>query len=108
MIAYTAFPRLVTEARVIAQTAERQAQERAQTGPYKRVSLAEVDARGPPLLKKDACALDSLAAERAEKSWNQAVHQLEIRRQRGSRLVRVVEDLLAIVLGMENGSGAPV
>src|SRR5207248_19537 len=49
-----------------------------------------------------------LAAERAEEVRDQAVHQLEIRRQRRRILLRVVEDLLAIALRVHRRAGAAV
>src|SRR6185369_13859247 len=64
--------------------------------------------RTPSLLEKDAGALDLLAAQGAEEARNQAIHQLEIRRQRRRRLVRVIEDLLVEALRVQRGATAAV
>src|SRR4051812_38310947 len=60
------------------------------------------------LLEQDSSAANFLAAECAEKIGNQAVHQLEIGRQRRRILLRVVEDLLAIAFGVHRCAGAAV
>src|SRR5207302_8783522 len=60
------------------------------------------------LLQEDARSADLLAAERAEEVRDQAVHQLEIRRQRRRILLRVVEDLLAIAFRVHRRARAAV
>src|SRR3954471_3946657 len=60
------------------------------------------------LLEQDSRAPNLLAAERAQEIGHQAVHQLEIGRQRRRILLRVVEDLLAIAFGVHRRAGAAV
>src|SRR4030095_13880548 len=64
--------------------------------------------KGPALLEKNARALDFLAAQGAQEARNQAIHQLEIRRQCRRRLVRVVEDLLVEAFRVQRGAAAAV
>src|SRR6185503_7176780 len=60
------------------------------------------------LLQEDPGALDFLAAQGAQETRNQAIHQLEIRRQRRRRLVRVVEDLLVEAFRVQRRAAAAV
>src|SRR5204863_1731907 len=67
--------------------------------------------RGEPegnLVQQDAGAADFLAAQGAEEVRDQTVHQLEVRRQRGRVLLRVVENLLAIPLRIDRRARAAV
>src|ERR1041384_1230374 len=58
--------------------------------------------------QQHAGPFDLLAAERAEEVRDQAVHQLEIRRQGGRVLLRVVEDFLAVALRIDGRAAAAV
>src|SRR2546423_8348811 len=60
------------------------------------------------LFQENARAFDLLRAQRAEKIRNEAVHQLEVRRQRRWVLLRVVENLFAIALRVHRRAGAAV
>src|SRR5262245_58019474 len=60
------------------------------------------------LFQQHSRALDLLAAQRAEEVRHEPVHQLEVRRQRRRILLRVVEDLFTIALGVQRRAGTPV
>src|SRR5262245_11329275 len=60
------------------------------------------------LLQENARAADLLAAQRAEEAGDQSVHQLEVRRQRGCRLLRRIKDLFLVLLAVERRAGASV
>src|SRR6185503_451468 len=60
------------------------------------------------LLQQDARAFDLLAAQRAEEGRDEAIHQLEVRRQSRRGLVRVVQNLLAEALRMQCRAAAAI
>src|SRR5204862_7071981 len=76
--------------------------------PAKSLACKEFRAGRAVLLEKDPGAFDLLAAEGAEEIRDDAVHQLEVRRQRRRVLLRVVEDLLAVRLRIHRRARAAV
>src|SRR5438093_6901195 len=65
------------------------------TSPSPVSRIGQCPYRGRALLQEHAGAADLLAAQRAEKIGHDAVHQLEIGRERRRVLLRVVQNLLA-------------
>ena len=60
------------------------------------------------LLEQDSGPADLLGAQRAQERGHDPVHELEVGRQRGDALLRVVEDLFVERIGVEDGAGAAV
>src|SRR5579872_4826277 len=60
------------------------------------------------LPEQHAGAVHLLAAERAQEVRYEAIHQLEVRRERRRVLLRVVEHFLAVALGIHRRARAAV
>src|SRR3954468_16434889 len=72
------------------------------------VSPATVAIAVLPLLQEHPGPADLLTAERAQEVRHQAVHQLEVGGQRRRVLLGVVQDLLAVTLGVHRRAGTAV
>src|SRR5215831_15629322 len=64
--------------------------------------------RASGLLEEDTRAADLLCAQRAQEARHDAIHQLEIGRQRGNALRLRIQDLFAEAFRVEDGAGSSV